>query len=639
MNSPLIVEQQQLASLTQTSGRWVGILTPDEPIDLTNFRCQHIAGEMCSPRIYLRHETGSTAPLWAEDAGCAVIFDGALYNRQAIESEVANSPFHGKPNDAELLLIAYRHYGEKLLARLRGIFGLIIWDRSSDLLLSLRDPIGTHPMFYAESRDGILISPAIDVLIKQPEVSASINRAALADYMLDRFPRIEETFFEGVNRIPPGHVLHLQSGKHRSYRYWDPAPNGEVKWLTPDELEGFDGLLEQAVGRCLSVGPAGIFLSGGLDSVSVAAVAAHRAELQGTPKPWALSLVFPDTDVNEETVQRCVATQLGLPQVLKHFYEATGENGLLAGAVKLNSYLSGPISNTWLPAYDALVREGKHRGCRAILTGSGGDEWLTVTPMLAADLWRKFDLAGIYRLWQTSRRSFNRSGLALLRAVVWTFGLGPLVIPPVYRAVKAIAPSMIKMRRRVFAPLPKWLAPDPELRREVEWRWHERSLRDAPINGSFYLHEAKISLDHPLVSREIEELFHFGQLAGVRVLHPMWDPDLVDLLYRTPPFLLISEGRTKGLVRSSLARRFPNLGFEQQRKLEATRFYTSLIYRDAPAIWQQLNGAQALGALGIIDERKMNSSFEQFLTRRNIQNAHVAWSVLNLESWARAHNS
>src|ERR1041385_654904 len=268
MNSPLVGEQQQLASLTQTSGRWVGILTPDEPIDLTNFRCQHIAGEMCSPRIYLRHETGSTAPLWAEDAGCAVIFDGALYNRQAIESEVANSPFHGKPNDAELLLIAYRHYGEKLLARLRGIFGLIIWDRSSDLLLSLRDPIGTHPMFYAESRDGILISPAIDVLIKQPEVSASINRAALADYMLDRFPRIEETFFEGVNRIPPGHVLHLQSGKHRSYRYWDPAPNGEVKWLTPDELEGFDGLLEQAVGRCLSVGPAGIFLSGGLDLVS-----------------------------------------------------------------------------------------------------------------------------------------------------------------------------------------------------------------------------------------------------------------------------------------------------------------------------------------------------------------------------------
>src|SRR5207249_4858167 len=113
-----------------------------------------------------------------------------------------------------------------------------------------------------------------------------------------------------------------------------------------------------------------------------------------------------DTDVNEETVQRGVAAQLGLPQVMKRFYDAAGENGLLAGAVGLNSFLPAPINNTWLPAYHALVREGKERGCRTILTGSGGDEWLTVSPMLAADLLRHFDLSGVYQLWRTARRSF-----------------------------------------------------------------------------------------------------------------------------------------------------------------------------------------------------------------------------------------
>jgi hypothetical protein len=128
-------------------------------------------------------------------------------------------------------------------------------------------------------------------------------------------------------------------------------------------------------------------------------------------------------------------------------------------------------------------------------------------------------------------------------------------------------------------------------------------------------------------------------MAGVRMLHPIWDPDLVDLLYRTPPFLLIRNGRNKGLVRDSLRRRFPDLGFEHHRKVEATRFYSSLIYRDASNIWRQLGGGRALGTLGVVDERALDSGFDKLLARRKIGEAHLAWSILNLESWARAHAS
>jgi asparagine synthase (glutamine-hydrolysing) len=623
----------------QATSRWIGVLTSAPPVNLHKFDCQLVAGEGRSKKLFLRHEIDSAAPLCAERAGCGVIFDGALYNRRDLERELGDLLTLPASNDAEIILVAYERWGEELLKRLRGAFALLIWDSSREVLLCLRDPIGTYPMFYAEDHDGLLVSPSIDVLVGQPNISGSLNRAALADYLIDRFPRMEETFFDAVSRVPPGHVLRVARDDRHSYRYWDPAPGDKVDWLTPDEVERFDELLDQAVSRCLSQGPAGIFLSGGLDSVSVAAVAAHRAAADGITTPWALSLVFPETDVNEEVVQRGVAAQLGLPQVLKRFYDATGANGLLAGAVGLNSSLSAPINNTWLPAYHALVREGKARGCRTILTGSGGDEWLTVSPMLAADLLRDFDLAGVFRLWQTARRSFRRSNFALLRALVWTFGLGPLVIPPVHKFVKRLAPSLVKARRRIFAPLPKWLAPDPTLRRELEHRWEERSLREAYTSDSLYLREAKTGLDHPLVSWEIEELFNFGQMAGVRVLHPIWDPDLVDLLYRTPPFLLIRNGRNKGLVRDSLRRRFPDLGFEHQRKVEATRFYSSLIYGDASNIWKQLGGGRELGSMGVVDERALDSGFDQLLARRKIGEAHLAWSILNLESWARAHAS
>jgi hypothetical protein len=288
-----------------------------------------------------------------------------------------------------------------------------------------------------------------------------------------------------------------------------------------------------------------------------------------------------------------------------------------------------------------LIKEGQQRGCRTILTGTGGDEWLGVSPYLASDLLRAGDFSGVYRLWQSSWLSFHRPKLYLLRSMVWTFGLGPLVVPPLHRSMKRIAPSMVGLPRRVFAPPPKWLAPDKILLRELKDRWEQKSLREShgDVSGSLYIREMKLGLDHPLVSWELEEQFQFNRNAGVRVAHPLWDPDLVDMLYRTPPMMLIQEGRTKGLIRTSLARRFPNLGFEQQRKVEGTRFYSSLIYGQARQLWQQLGGTPTLVKLGIVDERTIEQGFEHFLTRRKQGDAHHAWSILNLEAWARAHTS
>jgi asparagine synthase (glutamine-hydrolysing) len=639
MNKTQALEQGEVV-LRQVSSRWVGVFADTAPSDAAAFDCRLLAGEGRSRKLYLRNGIESDPPLCAERAGCGVILDGILYNRDDLRSELGEFSVSAASDDAELVLAAYQRWGEDFLKRLRGAFALIIWDSSREVLLCLRDPIGTYPMFYAETKDGLLVSSSMDALIRQPHFSAGVNRAALADFMLDRFPMMEETFFESVSRVPPGHVLRVTRQGRNSFRYWDPAPDGTVKWLTRDEVERFDELLDQAVHRCLSLGPAGILLSGGLDSVSVAAVAAQRATAEKLPRPLALSLLFPEPDVDEEIIQRSVATQLGLPQVLKSFDEAAGKRGLLAEAVALNNLLPAPILNTWWPAYDFLVREGERRGCRSILTGTGGDEWLGITPMLAADLFRELDFSGVYRLWASNFRSFRRPSLALLRAQVWTFGLGPLVIPPLHRVVKRVAPSAVRMRRRIVAPLPKWLAPDAALRKELEQRWEQRSLREtyADSSDSFYIREMKLGLEHPLVSWEVEEQFEFSRMAGVRVLHPLWDPDLVELLYRTPPFMLIHEGRTKGLVRASLGRRFPNLGFERQRKVEGTRFYSSLIYREAGKIWEQLGGVSTLASLGVVDERTVGPSFDHLLARRRHGDAHRAWSILNLESWARAHS-
>jgi asparagine synthase (glutamine-hydrolysing) len=640
MNNSLACEQREDKTFSDLPSHWFASIAPVPPAHHLEYNLQLITGAGHEQGLYLGNQTNLPAPLSAARASCGVIFAGNLHNGRELRRELGEFLAPTDRNEAELVLAAYLKWGEKFLPRLRGAFALIISDSEQDGFLCLRDPVGTCPLFFTKTQGGILLSTSIDVLVRQPQVNANVNRAALADFFLDRFPNLEETFFESVKRVPPGHVLRVTRQEERVYRYWDPAPDGTVKWLTQDEVAQFDELLDQAVRRCLSVGPAGIFLSGGLDSVSVAAVAAEVARADGLPKPWGLSLVFPGTDVDEEIIQRGAAEHLGLPQVLKPFHDAV-QDKLLAEAVAINASLPAPILNTWWPAYDVLIKEGQKRGCRTILTGTGGDEWLGVSPYLASDLLREGNFSGVYRLWQSSWRSFNRPKLYFLRSMVWTFGIGPLVVPPLHRSMKRMAPSVVGLPRRIFAPPPNWLAPDKALRRELKDRWEQKSLREshADASGSLYIREMKLGLDHPLVSWELEEQFHFNRNAGVHVAHPLWDPDLVDMLYRTPPMMLIQEGRTKGLIRTSLARRFPNLGFEQQRKVEGTRFYSSLIYRQARELWQQLGGTPTLGKLGIVDERSIEQGFEHFLTRQKQGDAHHAWSILNLEAWARAHTS
>ena len=634
-------EEIQLQGFANHGGQWFSVFTDIPPGESWKNDFRVIGGAGRSRTLYLNTEAANCSVSCAESASGGVIFDGVLFNREDLRKELGDLAAIAAGSDAQLILAAYQRWGEALLKRLRGAFALIILDHKEEALLCLRDPMGTHPMFYADSGRGLMVSSSTEVLLRQPKVSNAVNRAALADYFLDRFPRQEETFLEAINRVPPGHVMRITAAGRRTYRYWDPAPGGQVTWLKKEELEQFEDFLDRAVSRCLSCGPAAIFLSGGLDSVSVAATAVEQSRRAELPGPMALSLVFPDPKISEEVVQRSVATQLGMPQVVKPFYEAIGANGLLEPALKMSSSLPAPLMNTWLPAYYGLGLEGKRRGCSTILTGNGGDEWLTITPYLAADLMRELNFVGMYRLGRSLQRSHRRHALTLMRILLWNFGAHPLLLPPIHGFVKRVAPGALRLRRRLFPDLPTWLAPDPALRVELKQRREEYAANKRAVpDESKYLKEARKALDHPVISWELEEYFNIYQRAGLRQLHPFWDADLVDLLYRTPPFMLDYNGRNKGLVRASLARKFPHLGFERQVKMEATPFYASSVYREGKAIWRQLGSPRTLAGLGIIDEEGLRPSLEGLLAKqqRGI-GAHRVWSVLNLETWARAHVS
>ena len=573
------------------------------------------------------------------DGGCGVVVAGHLPNLAGIEGGFASEP---DENEAIGILRAYERWGSDAFSRLKGAFALAVWDRARGVVLGVRDPVGVHPLFYALVPGGVVVSPSMEDLLTHPSVSRDVNRGMLVEHLVARWDRPHETYYRDIRRVLAGYVLRITPRGVESSRYWMPAfPSNGRDWVKPDELDRFDALLERAVERCVG-GRTGIFLSGGFDSVSIAAMAVDLARAAGEPPPLALSLGLPHPTCDEEQVQRGVAAGLGLPQVFLPLEAAVQPDGLLVSALRASAGWPAPMMLVSRPGYLRLGAEGRDRGCEVILTGAGGDDWLNVGPLHMADLVHGLDLARFWRLAANQLRSHRLPRVAMLRYLLWTSGLRPVLVNQGRRALRAAWPGVLRAyyRRRYLAQAPSWVAPDPELRQDMAERVEEIATRlaaEPEPSGpfGFYFHRFAESFTRTFRSMEMEEDFEAARRMGVPVRMPYWDLDLIDFLVRTPPDLLNQGGRSKGLVRASVARRFPQLGFERHRKVSGMKYYRELLLREGPGAWTLMGRPSTLIDLGVIDRRRIDDVLASGLASGQVSRAHRLWQVLNLEAWLR----
>src|SRR5919197_494853 len=135
--------------------------------------------------------TGAYRSDLARHGPCAAFFDGLLYNR----AELAERLGLPEATDSELVLHAYLRWGEDAPRELRGIYALVVGDRRRERLTCVRDRVGSYPLFYTAVGDDLVLSTSIDVLLREPRVSSEVNRAALADPLVHRWPDPGETYF------------------------------------------------------------------------------------------------------------------------------------------------------------------------------------------------------------------------------------------------------------------------------------------------------------------------------------------------------------------------------------------------------------------------------------------------------------
>jgi asparagine synthase (glutamine-hydrolysing) len=542
----------------------------------------------------------------------------------------------GPASDDPAALVAHLYEAEadRAWSRLRGPFAAVVWDRQRRLVHVVHDQIGIQPLFYARAGSQWLFSSNADVLAAQDGVSRAIDAVALSEWLCGWFPDQEDTAYRDVKRVPAAQVLTIEPGDHRSARYWDPTPHDRpIDWLDDDEVERFDELLERAVARATRAAQqTAVFLSGGADSITVAAAAADAMKTSGRPHPLALSLAFPDAASNESAIQTAVADRLGLPLSLVPLAEAAGPTGLLDAALSLSESWPQPMWNVWAPAYMHLATHAATQGADLILTGRGGDEWLTITPYLLADLVARGDAVGVWKLIAARRRSNGLRGVRDTSRLLWTMAARPL--GSAWLDTIAPGPWHRRRRRRLLSERPDWIAADPSIRRAMDMRI-DRWIDDARPRHGFYMRESRLALFHPAVAHDMEETQELGRRQGLRVLHPFWDVDLIELLYRVPPRMLMRDGRAKWLLRRRLSARLPGLGLEGRGKVSARGVFTGLVTRDAAAAWRKLDGLHTLAQLGIVSSTGVKCVGASIPQLAVFGGAGRTWSLLTLESWAR----
>ena len=565
------------------------------------------------------------------------IFEGWLYNREALLGALA-SP--ANCSNATLVLAAYLRWGEEALHKLNGVFVLCIWDGRSGALFCARDSAGVYPLFYARSGRGWLFSTSVDTLLQQPEVAKTLNRGALATYLWGKWKYcdIEETYFSNVRRVPPGHAFKAQGtdASAKIYRYWDPIPAGAISWNRESEIEQFPSLMKEAIGRCLQMGKAGIYLSGGLDSGTLATYATEYAHEKMLPPPHALSLVYPDSEANEERIQKGIAGSLGIPQTLVFHELAVDTDRLFSASLRVNDTWPHPLVVGLSPLHLTLGERAREEGCDLVLSGEGADEWFEVHRELAADFMRTLEISNPLRLSKSVRAASRDTWYGTTKRLLWYDGLRRLLNETFALSLRWASPEASRDRRQrsVEHAIPTWLAPDPELRKDL----YERAEKSAQkVNGSFYRREIFSQiLNHPLTALYKEDNFESSRRTGVLMLEPFYDPDVIKFLVQTPPWFRSPGGRNKGMLRQILHQRFPQLGYDRQRKPYANNFNAVRVLGGAKRLWPTLKGTRALADLGVVDSSGTDSLIRGILEQEQLGNTRCLWMTLCAEIWARS---
>lgn len=245
------------------------------PDDEGFFRSENVG--LAMRRLSIIDIQSGHQPFSNENGDIWIVFNGEIYNHAHLRKELeAKGHRYRSRSDTETIVHAYEEYGRACVYHLHGMFAFAIWDQRRRALFAARDRLGIKPFYYRWDGKSFLFGSEIKAILAYPEVAAEFNQRKLAEYLAFGYITGEDTLFASVRKLMPGHTLEItERGDLTIERYWDLRMKEDLEPRSAKYyVKTYREILEAAIeSHLMSDVPLGIFLSGGLDSSAIAALA------------------------------------------------------------------------------------------------------------------------------------------------------------------------------------------------------------------------------------------------------------------------------------------------------------------------------------------------------------------------------
>jgi asparagine synthase (glutamine-hydrolysing) len=493
---------------------------------------------LASRRLSIIDVAGGSQPILNEDESAGIILNGEIYNYRELRSGLVERGHRFRTkSDAETVLHLWEEKGEACLNELRGMFALAIWNRRDQSLFLARDRVGKKPLYFCRlPKGGIVFGSEIKAVLQHPDVLREPDLGAIDRFLVLSYVPSPLTAFRGVERIPPAHWLSWRNGRVEVQRYWQLDYESKFAESEQELTEEMLRLLREAVTiRLESEVPLGAFLSGGIDSSAVVALAAEASE---TPLN-TFSVGFDSQQHDESSYARLIAQRFGT-----NHHELIAHSGSPDLVDDIVWHYDQPFGDSSaLPSFQVAQLTRPH--VTVVLNGDGGDE-----SFAGYDRYQLSRLAGYFRLPIRLRTPLQRvarhaaplmgRGQRLVRGSVrdpFEAYFATLVhLHPETRSELYSSEMMSHVSQEQLAPL-RYMQAHPH-------RALLDSMLDADVNNTLP--------DDLLVKMDVATMAN--SLEG---RSPFLDHKLMEFMARVPSGLKLRGGESKYLLKSALRQILP----------------------------------------------------------------------------------